>query len=80
MAWKVDIYSKDNCPFCVKAKVLLDDNGYTEIKVGEDIDREDFLTKFPGHKTVPQIVIDGEHIGGHDDLVKWLAFNQDVDF
>ena len=82
MAWTVEIFSKDNCPYCVKAKALLDDNGYTEIKVGEGIDREDFLAKFPGHKTVPQIIIDGKHIGGHDELVKWLAFNDnnDVDF
>lgn len=82
MAWTVEIFSKDNCPYCVKAKALLDDNGYTEYKVGEDISRDDFFAKFPGHTTVPQIVINGEHIGGHDNLVKWLAFHDtdNVDF
>ena len=41
----------------------------------------EFLNKFPNSKTVPQIIINNSHIGGYEDLEKWLAFNKpDEDF
>lgn len=66
----IEVYSKDFCPFCDSAKELLKDKGYeyTEIKIGRNITREDFLEKFPGVRTVPQILINGIRIGGYDDL------------
>lgn len=69
------IYSKDNCTFCVQAKKLLDIKGleYEEIKIGYDISREDFISKFPYIKTVPLIFIDDEKIGGFKELSKFLV-------
>ena len=69
------VYTKDNCPYCVKAKALLKGYGleYKEIVIGRDISREEFLDTYPNARTVPQIILDGEHIGGYDDLAKRLA-------
>lgn len=69
------VYTKDNCPYCIKAKALLKGYGleYQEIVIGKDISREEFLDTYPNARTVPQIVLDGEHIGGYDDLAKRLA-------
>lgn len=68
------IYTKDNCPFCVQAKRLLQqkDKSYTEVNIGQDITREDFISLFPNVKSVPHIIIDGEQIGGFDKLTEWL--------
>lgn len=67
---QIEVYSKENCPFCVKAKYLLDAKGlaYTEKKVGVDVTREELLEIAPQARTVPQIVIEGEVIGGYDQL------------
>lgn len=68
---KVEIYSTKTCPYCVKAKVLLDKKGaaYTEIDVtNDDQARMDLIKKANGIRTVPQIFIDDAHIGGCDDL------------
>ena len=43
--------------------------------MGKDFTREEFFNKFPNTKTMPQIIIDNKHIGGHYDLEKWFAFN-----
>jgi len=77
---KVVIYSKENCPNCVKAKALMDEYNPTIFKMGENISRDTFFEKFPNVKTVPQIEIDGEYIGGYSDLEKWVAFNSEEDF
>jgi glutaredoxin 3 len=69
------VYSKDNCPYCVKAKNLLKARGidFTEIKIGVDITRDEFLATFPNARTVPQIILEGEHVGGYDNLAVKLA-------
>ena len=69
------VYTKDNCPYCVRAKALLSSRSmeYMERRIGIDITRDEFLEAFPNARTVPQIVFDGELIGGYDDLVKHLA-------
>lgn len=77
---KVVIYSKENCPNCIKAKALMDKYSPTIFKMGEDISRDAFFEKFPNAKTVPQIEIDGGHIGGYNELEKWLAFNSEEEF
>ena len=43
---------------------------FTEFKIGEHITREEFIEKYPDYRTVPQIFINDEHVGGYDDLVK----------
>ena len=66
----VRIYTTPTCPYCVRAKRLLDRKGvgYQEIDVaGDDQARED-LTKLTGQRTVPQIFIGEAHVGGSDDL------------
>ena len=66
------IYTKTHCPYCDKAKQLLNIKGaqYREINVGNDpVAREDLTIKANGRKTVPQIFIDDRHIGGCDDLM-----------
>ena len=72
---KVTIYSKLNCTYCSKAKVMLDNLGieYTEKKL-EEFDTVDDMFKDIGRKvrTMPAIKIDGELIGGYHQLVEHL--------
>lgn len=67
---KITIYTKDICPYCTKAKSLLERKKvkYTEIKITDDLTREEMIKKANGRKTVPQIFIDDFHVGGCDDL------------
>lgn len=71
------VYSKDNCPFCEKAKKLITVNGDTfqEIKVRSP---EDIWAVAPGARTVPQIILDGKLIGGHDALVNHYSITVDT--
>lgn len=78
---KVEIYSKDACPNCVKAMKKLESYEPIVYKLGEDISRDDFFSKFPGQKTLPQIVINDGHVGGYDALERWLEIEfGDEDF
>ena len=63
---KVIIYSKPQCPFCVQAKALAEREGHdlTYKMLDEDFDRETLMETFPGARTFPQIIVDGEKIGG----------------
>ena len=67
---KIIIYTKDICPYCNKAKALLQRKNaqYQEIKVINDEIKEEMIKKSNGRMTVPQIFIDDIHIGGSDDL------------
>jgi glutaredoxin 3 len=67
---KIIIYSKDPCPYCVRAKNLLRRKGaeFTEIKITSDEIKSEMIAKSGGRMTVPQIFIDEKHIGGCDDL------------
>ena len=67
----IDIYTKFACPFCVRAKHLLDKKGvsYNEYDItmgGEK--RHEMLSRAPEARTVPQIFIGETHVGGSDDL------------
>jgi len=67
---KVVIYSKPQCPYCDMAKRLAEQKGY-DIEVymlGEDFEREQLMETFPGARTFPQIIVDGEKIGGYDNF------------
>ena len=69
---KVEIYTLRTCPFCIKAKALLDSKGvkYEDISVDNNPDlREKMKNRAGGRHTVPQIFIDGYHVGGCDDLM-----------
>jgi glutaredoxin 3 len=65
------IYSAQNCGYCTRAKELLTHKGvsYTEIRIDLDpAKREEMLQRANGKRTVPQIFINDQHIGGYDDL------------
>ncbi len=67
---KVEIYSKPQCPFCVQAKALAEREGHelTYKMLDEDFDRETLMETFPGARTFPQIIVDGEKIGGFTEF------------
>lgn len=69
---KAIVWSKTSCPYCVSAVALLKQKGYTieERKIGVDWTREQLLEAVPMARTVPQIFLDNEYIGGYDNLVK----------
>lgn len=71
---KTVIWSKYNCPYCDQAKKLLElkDIAYEERKIGDGYTREDLLEAVPGARTVPQIFIDDQLIGGYTELVKFF--------
>ena len=67
----VEIYTWRTCPFCIRAKQLLDRKGiaYTEFAVdGDEPARDAMAERGDGRRSVPQIFIDDRHIGGCDDL------------
>jgi len=75
---KVEIYTKDACPYCVQAKNLFKSKGweFTEYYITADT-RETLLEQLTTRlgttpRTVPQIFIDDQSIGGYTDLVAWL--------
>lgn len=69
-----EVWTKDNCPFCVKAKRLLLNRGalIQEMKIGDNCTREQLLEKVPSARSVPQIFIDGELIGGYNELLSYF--------
>jgi glutaredoxin 3 len=68
---KVEIYSSQFCGYCARAKRLLSQKGvdYVDYDVIEDPDKRTEMTaRAQGRTSVPQIFIDGQHVGGSDDL------------
>jgi glutaredoxin 3 len=67
---KVEIYSTSWCPYCYAAKALLEGKGvpFDEIDVTDSEERAQMIQRAHGRRTVPQIFIDGRHIGGYDEL------------
>ncbi len=72
---EIEIYSKSWCPYCNKAKALLKSKNlaYTEIDTTHDELREQEMVERSFRQTVPQIFINGESIGGYDDLARLNA-------
>jgi glutaredoxin-related protein len=72
---KVVIWSKNGCTYCEKAKALLKSKeiAYEERNINTSWTKEQLLEAVPNARTVPQIFIDDELIGGFDDLAKKLA-------
>lgn len=71
---KATVWSKDACPFCVQAKALLESRGieFEERNVSADWTREQLLEAVPTARTLPQIFLDDNYIGGFTELRKHL--------
>jgi glutaredoxin 3 len=67
----VTLYTTEHCPYCTSAKTLLDRRqiSYEEINLARDPDGRAALSNITGMHTFPQIVIDGETIGGFNELL-----------
>lgn len=67
---KITIYTTSVCPYCIRAKALLDRKGYAykEINAEDEEIRNDMIKKAGGRRSVPQIFIGDTHVGGSDDL------------
>jgi len=70
----VSIFTKPGCPYCAKAKKLLNERGwrYEEISLGKDVTVKS-LKNITGKTTVPQVFVDGKHVGGSEDLEAFLT-------
>jgi glutaredoxin 3 len=70
----IEIYGKDNCPYCDMAKGLAERNKAEFVYKQLDIDYgfTELREKFPGARTFPQITVDGERIGGYSDLEEYF--------
>ncbi|HEX7769719.1 MAG TPA: glutaredoxin 3 [Dokdonella sp.] len=69
---RIEMYTTAFCPYCVMAKQFLQRKGlgFEEVRVDTDPPRrEEMLQRSDGRRTVPQIFIEGQHVGGFDDLV-----------
>ena len=72
---KVKIYSKPDCGYCVMAKRLAEQRGceVEYLSMGEDYSPQELMETFPGARTFPQIIFNGEKIGGYTALVSMLT-------
>ena len=71
MTAKVEIYSSPFCGYCARAKRLLSEKGVEYIDydvLAEPAKRDEMVKRAGGRTTVPQIFIDGKHVGGSDDI------------
>ena len=68
-----EVYSKESCPFCVKAVDAISTMGYNYEKfdIEEDVENK-AVFKQNGFKTVPQVYHNGKHIGGYEALADYL--------
>ncbi len=69
----VEVYSKSRCPFCRMAKCLLEEKGQEFVEFDVELDPtkyDEMLERSQGRWTVPEIFIDGELIGGFDEIVR----------
>ena len=66
----VEVFSGPNCNYCKRAKELLDRKGvvYTDLDISLPEHRDEFVRRLPRARAIPQIFINGEHIGGSEDL------------
>ena len=70
---KVVVYTSTICPYCIRAKNLLEKKGvnFQELNIDKNPDYiDEVLAKSNGQTTVPQIFIDGYHVGGYEDLLE----------
>ncbi len=69
---KVEMYCTAVCPYCLRARKLLEKKGvqWEEIRVDLEPDRRDEMERRAGRDSVPQIFIDDRHVGGFDDMAE----------
>jgi len=69
---KIEIYTLEWCPYCRKTKAFFKskDLSYEEYDIADENNKQEMQERSGGEQTVPQIFIDGENIGGYDDLIK----------
>lgn len=72
---KAIIWSKYHCPYCDQAKALLTQKGipFEERKIGDGYTKEELLEAIPTARTVPQIILDEQLIGGFTELKQFLT-------
>jgi len=70
----IEIYGKPQCPFCDKAKSLCETRKFKYVykQLGMDFDREQIMEMFPTARTFPQIVVNGQNVGGYDQFTQYL--------
>ena len=68
------VYTKDGCPYCDKVKQVLELTGsnFVVYNLGEQFDRKSFYDEFGEGSTFPQVVLNGDNLGGCIDTVKYL--------
>ena len=68
------IWGKPACPSCTKAKSLCEQRGYDfeYRELGKDFNRDEILSEFPSARTFPQIVVNGQKIGGYEQFTKYI--------
>lgn len=73
---KVEMYTTAICPYCVRAKRLLESKGvnYQEIRIDGDLEQMRVMIERSRRQTVPQIFIGDQHVGGFDDMAKLEAY------
>jgi len=71
----IEVYSTPNCPYCVRAKTLLQSKNliFKEIDVSDDVESLQKMVQLSGLRTVPQIFINDQSIGGFDELAQLNA-------
>ena len=77
---RVEIYSTKYCPYCTRARMLLDSKGisYTEFRVDRDVKLRQEMEMRSRRKSVPQIFVGDQHIGGFDELAR-LEIGDELD-
>jgi len=77
---KFYVYSKNNCGFCDRLTQFMDDKGvtYEKFTLDTDFTRDDFITKFGGSSTFPQVHHENQNIGGMKSTVRYLVENKFV--
>ena len=70
----IEIWSKPQCPFCDAAVQICEtkDLEFKKYMLDEDFNREEFTEKFPNARTFPQIIIDGELVGGYQEFNQYV--------
>lgn len=79
----IEIYSKEGCSYCVRAKTILEGRkiAFTEIPFSAEVTKETVQARVGPDKvirTVPQIFLNGEHLGGYIELVDYLAMHPEL--
>ena len=75
MISQLAIYTRDNCEYCRKLKVILDSFTvkYTQFKLDEDFSRDEFYMMFGEGSTFPRVTLDGQMMGGCTETIEYLT-------